>query len=338
MATERAGSPDDLIIQKALAELEAYLQRLDRSRIYCVLLYVSLTLFIVPLIAGGLYLDYENRGLGYQLFEPDRTAGLDWALYIDYYGPSRFLAVFWFIIAYWAVWIAIGLLWRDFGVYAALKSKRRDRPLLDFFGYYAEQIVTAIRSGKIRQMSELKPSRIVGQTALRQAAIGFPLALVATGIFGGIWYLDRMDYRLLTDNYIEYTDYWTSRVHRIRYSDVSAVNVTCRGKNKDKLVLYYEIEFADGKSALVANFGSPRHFRERLPGHLQNWARADASIRAGGGQFVYPVFNSILITDRQEFNPEQCIAGLDALVGKPVRDKVMALLAKPQTPSGNAVQ
>ena len=149
MGTEqRKISPDDAIVEKAVAELAAYLTRLDRSRIYPFLLYFSLGLFALLSVGGGFYLDLESRGIGSQYFEPARTAGLDWAIYSDPYGPSRFIGVFWFIVAYWTVWIAIGLLWRDFGVYAALKSERREGSLLVFLSRYAAKVEAEIHSGK----------------------------------------------------------------------------------------------------------------------------------------------------------------------------------------------
>ena len=234
--------------------------------------------------------------------------------------------------------MTIGLLWRDFGVYAALKAEDRNKPVIVYLDRYAAEVEAEIRSGKIRQLSALRPSRIVGRTVLRHALICFPLSLVLSVAFAGFWYLDRMDYRLLSERGIEYTDYWTSTVRRAGYFAVSAVHVTCRGKNKDKLILRYEVLFDGTNSAMVAEFTNPRQFRERLGDHLGNWTRVDAAVRSAGARFVYPVFNSIVISDRQEFNEQQCRDGLDALVGEGLRRQVMALLTGPQTPSGKAVQ
>jgi hypothetical protein len=339
VVTDRhSNSPEDAIVDRAIADLAAYLTRLDRSWIYPLLLYFSLGLFCLLIIGGGFYLDLEKRGIGSQYFEAMRTASHEWAIYSDPYGPSRFIGVFWFITVYWTIWITVGLLWRDFGVYAALKSEERKKPVLVFLDRYAAEVEAEIRSGKVRQFSAFKPSRIVGRTVLRHALICFPLSLVLTVAFAGFWYLDRMDYRLLSERGIEYTDYWTSAVHRSGYFTVSDVRVTCRGKNKDKLILRYEVEFDGANSAMVAEFTYPRQYRERLAGHLRNWKRVDGAVRSAGARFVYPVFNSIVISNRQEFNEAQCRNGIDALVGEDLRRQAMAILIGPQTPAGKAVQ
>ena len=175
--------------------------------------------------------------------------------------------------------------------------------------------------------------------AAREVRLIVFLAAALSILQGGFWYLDRMSYVLLTESHIEYTDYWTTKVHRIGYGDVDSVRITCRGEDKDDLVLYYEIAFADGREALVSYFNFPRRFREHLNAHLPNWQRVDAKLRSAGVPVVHPVFNSITITNRHEFNERQCRTGLVELVGAETAEQVLALLEEsPQTPSGNARQ
>ena len=156
----------------------------------------------------------------------------------------------------------------------------------------------------------------------------FLAATVLSVILAGFWYLDRMSYVLLTESHIEYTDYWTTKVHKIGYDEVDKVKITCRGKGINDLILEYDIEFADGRTALAAYFSFPRRFRERLKGHLPDWQRVDAKLRSSGVPIVHPIFNSITITDRQEFNERQCRSGLVELVGAETAEQVLALLEK----------
>ncbi|MFP4003788.1 MAG: hypothetical protein ACLFV8_08440, partial [Alphaproteobacteria bacterium] len=141
------------------------------------------------------------------------------------------------------------------------------------------------------------------------------ILVLATSLF--VLYLDRMDYDLLTEGYIETTDYWTSKVHRFSYGDVDAVEVACAEDDDGDLELSYVLKIGESRTIRAVDLDTPREFRERLPERLEAWTKVDAKLRAAG----VPVRHA-------GFDADACRAGLTGLTGGERRDRVMPLLRK----------
>ena len=137
--------------ERILQELAEYLEHLGRSRIYPFCYWSGVVLFVATAIPAGLYMDVNPDGIGHALFEPARVNGLEWAVYVDYYGISRFMSPFWYVTSYCAIWFGLGLLWRDYSVFVFLKSKSRDLgPPKELFNRYAGRILAELRAGRIK--------------------------------------------------------------------------------------------------------------------------------------------------------------------------------------------
>lgn len=281
--------------------------------------FIVLTVVPLSLLAAftvlGFALARGGEGLGTEAFETWRTKDLDWYLYIDPAGPGDGLLFVSTLAAVACIPFILGILWPHYAAMGILGFRRnrvyKDDPLF----HYRLAVATDVRRGYFTPKSVFEPEQYVHNDFRRFARGCFlftGILLVLNALF---LYLDRMDYDLLTEDYIETTDYWTSKVHRLSYGDVEAVEVTCFETEDYDFKLSYVLKTGEGRNIRAADFESLRDFREVLPARLDAWTKVDAKLRAAG----VPVRHA-------DFDLQECREELDRLISAKLRRRVLPLL------------
>ncbi|MFP3944913.1 MAG: hypothetical protein ACLFWF_13530 [Alphaproteobacteria bacterium] len=281
--------------------------------------FIVLTVFPLGLLAAftmiGFALSGGGEGLGTETFEAWRTKGLDWYLYIDPAGPGDGLLFVSTLVAVFCIPFILGNLWPRFAVMGTLGFRRNRVYKDDPYFHYRLAVATDVRRGYFTPGSAFDVEQYV-YNDFRRFARGW---FVFTGILVALnllfLWLDRMDYDLLTEDYIETTDYWTSKVHRFGYGDVDAVEIACFEDEDYDFELSYVLEFAEGRSVRAIDLSSLRDFREVLPRRLEAWEKVDAKLRAAG----VPVRHGA-------FDLRDCRYELDRLAGEKLRRRILPLL------------
>lgn len=312
---DRTLTPEEIaLIRDVWLKLEHFLlARRGNSRVVAIYWLVIILFFVV--LGLGFLFALGDDGIGAFLFRPGRTAGLEWFIYRDGLGAADILACFTLMLVYSTLVMAVGLVWPAFAIHSDLKSKSRTAPKYDVRTALRQAVARGVRLHLTENVDEFDPRSFLirGWRSMTKWVAGATALLAAVN--AGFWYLDRMDYLLITEDYIVYTDYWTSTTHKVGYNSIDKIKTACGRDKDDYLWIRYGFSLDNDRVIEVASFSNPREFR-RLGADIANWSKADATARAVGA-----------IVDSSGFMNE-CEAGLEDLVGLSLADQAMALLTE----------
>lgn len=194
-------------------------------------------------------------------------------------GPSIVIALF----AGMAVAVAINLyLARVFPAYAIALAGYRLEPKnakrAQTVERFRNAVARMVRRGEISPLRRPEPREIVELQSreFRGLILWSAAALLAVTVFF-VW-RDYGSYTLLTDDHVEYADYWTGQRHAVPYAAVRSVTVQCQSIGNNKIDAGYEID-TGGKSISLA--ADPRELEDRVSVLL----RVDSILRADGARF-----------------------------------------------------
>lgn len=312
---DRALTPEETgLIRDAWLELEGFLKDLPkRSDISFV--YWSLIFLLFAGLAAGYALSFKGGGFGALPFQQERTAGLDWYIYRDTLGFAEVLAIFDFIFFIWSSFMIVGLIWPDLAMHSDIESKKQSAPHRDLRIVLRRAVARGVRLHAIGDIETFDPKSFLMKSwrGMTNWVVGATLLLITAT--AGIWYLDRMDYTLISEDYIMYTDYWTSAEHRAGYESIIAIETSCDRDEDNNLNAGYSFIFDEGRRIEVASYSTPREF-QNFGREYENWSKADAKAREAG-----IAVDSSRVGDR-------CGADLEETLGAVLAIKMMALLSE----------
>ena len=313
-ADRALASEEITLIRDTSLKLEDYLKaRQGNSRVVTVY-FLAIILFFVMLGLGFLF-SFSNDGMGAFLFLPERTAGLEWFIYRDEIGFADIFAFFTLMFVYWTLLMGLGLFWPAFAIHSDLESKSQNAPKYDVRVVLRQAIARSVRLRIVTDVDGFDPQSFLmrGWRSMTGWVAGITALLAAVN--AGFWYLDRMDYVLITEDYIMYTDYWTSKTHKVGYDSVARVETSCDRDSDDQLQIGYDFVLDNDRRIEVAPYGNPKEFH-RLGSDFANVSKADAKARAAGA-----------VIDASRVSGD-CRAGLEDLIGRELTEKTMALLTE----------
>lgn len=311
----RTLTPDEIgLIRGAWLKLKGFLEDLPKRSDVSFVYWLSIILLFAGLIAGYAY-SFESSGFGALQFQQERTTGLDWFIYQDEIGFAEILAIFTFIFVIWASFMIVGLFWPEFAIHSDIESKTQSAPQRDPRILLRRAIARGVRLHAIADVETFDPKSFLMRSwrGMTNWVVGATLLLIAAT--AGFWYLDRMDYVLITENYIVYTDYWTSAQHRIGYESIIEIRTSCNRNEENNVNAAYSFIIDGERRIEVASFATPREF-QHFGREYANWSKADAKARAAGATVNYSG-----VSDR-------CKADLEKTLGPVPTDKMMSLLTE----------
>lgn len=312
---DRALNPAEImLIRDTSRKLEDFLKAQPKNPRVVTVYFLSIVLFFV-LLGLGILFSFSNYGMGAFLFRPERTGGLEWFIYRDEIGVAEILAVFTFIFVYWALVMAIGLFWPAFAIHSDLESKSQTAPNYDVRVVLRQAIARSVRLHMVTDVDAFDPQSFLmrGWRSMTGWVAGITALLAAVN--AGFWYLDRMDYALITEDYIVYTDYWTSKSHKVGYDSVARIETSCHRDSDDQLQIGYDFVLDNDRRIEVASYSNPKEFH-RLGSDFANLSKADAKARAAGA-----VIDSSRVSG-------DCRADLEDPIGRELAEKTMAILTE----------
>ncbi len=309
------------LINHCTTRLENYLEEKKYSPLVKSV-YWFVIIGFVGVMVGYIFVAIAGNGIGSSWFKGDRVAGLEWYIYLDSIGVAEILGLFVIGIGYFALFTHLFRNWRDLSEHNLLKSKTEHSGPYDILGTLSENIALDVRKYIITSKHTFDPASYL---QFRSKSYGkwmniFTLILFSISLY--FWILDRRDYDLFAPDFIEYTDYWSGKVHQARYSDVVAVQITCKIGKKDKLNRNYELLLHNGREISVTETDGS------LTKNLDNWERVDKILSDQETPRIYGRFNQDPDSTKIFFNSEQCRAGLTKLHGHSTADRIMELMRK----------
>jgi hypothetical protein len=88
-------------------------------------------------------------------------------------------------------------------------------------------LTKAVRAGRLSPQTAIDPGRFLNEINLSWTPYFLFSGLVVAVITGALLHLDRRNYELVTESFIEVVDYWSGTKSRFNYSDVTRVAVSC---------------------------------------------------------------------------------------------------------------
>ncbi len=315
------------LIDHCTSRLKKYLE----EKKYSVLVksvYWLVIIGFVGVMVGYIFVAVVGDGVGSSWFKADRVAGLEWYIYLDSIGPAEILGLFVIIIGYFALFTHLFRNWRDLSEHNLLRSRLEHSGPDDILGTLGEDIALDVRKYIITNKHNFDPasymkfrSKSYGKWMNISTLILFCITLY-------FWILDRRDYDLFAPNFIEYTDYWTGKVHQAKYSDVVAIELRCKQDKKGKLDRAYRVLLNNVRNVSVTETDGS------LTKNLDNWERVDKILSDQGTPRIYGRLNQGTNSTKIPFNSAQCRAGLTKLHGQSAVDRIMKLIGNRKSQSG----
>ena len=213
-------------------------------------------------MAGSIFLMIIGDGLGASLFKPDRVEGLGWFIYVDGIGVAEVLIVFILIVGYFALFSHLFRNWTDLTEHNLLKAKTEHYDSDELLGKLREDLAMDVRKYIITSKASFDPAAYLKSRAKSYGKwmnITTGALLFITICF---WVLDRRDYELITEDYVQYTDYWTGEQTQIPLSSIRGIRITCKANEKDNLDIGYGLVVDDDTKINIVTNG--REANERL--------------------------------------------------------------------------
>ncbi len=312
------------VIRQASEKMIAYLEQEKNLSGPAVAYWAFIAGFVIIML-GSSFLIGDN-GWGSSFFEADRTKDLAWYIYRDEIGIAEILFVFTFIFIYFSAGMAVGVIWRDFGEYGYLSSKRQNGNLEEEL---AESIAADVRKRKVTDGENFDPAKSIMRRHRRDTGYAGLAAGVLLIINAGFWYLDRMSYSLISDSGITYTDYWTSKNHSASYNEIEFIEMSCRLDDEDGLIVGYSFVLNNGRSIDVVRYDTPKQFRNTLKSQLDYWTRADKLARQANATPITGMLEPWVGKPKPKFSEKACRKGLKGYFDIDTTQKIMTLLDAP---------
>lgn len=147
---------------------------------------------------------------------------------------------------------------------------------------YRRAIARMVRRGEISPLRQPAPREIVELQNGEFRGLIFWSAIGLLAVTAFFAWRDFSSYALLTDNGVEYADYWTGQRHSVPYAAVRSVTVTCVSTGDNHIDAGYEID-AGGKSISLAV--DPRELEDRVA----FLTHVDSILRASGARFQHRI-------------------------------------------------
>ena len=323
---DRELSPEEIsLIGDASASVESYLAQIRKNWFIIGLYWLSFGVILAPFFAAIFLLG--DQGLGASLFESARTSGLEWYIYNDGVGFADVVIIFTVTVFAVMLLIYLGVVWPEFGEHSYLLAKRQT----DNNNNPAEQmraaIATAVRRKEITSMASFDPKTFLHSTQ-KMIFKYCAMAVIAMTAFNAVfWTFDRMDYTLISEDRVLYSDYWTFKRYNSNYADIKSIELSCKYDDDDVLFLRYSFKMSDDRAVTVAYFNSPKALRDQLGSKLENWKRADALARDAGVKAKAATFKPFGRKEAQiQFSHDDCSKELEQILDYSTSRDVLQLL------------
>lgn len=310
-------------INNASTKMQAYLDDKKPAKLAAVSYWVFILGFFIIML-GITFFAIGDKGWGSSYFEYQRTAGLSWYIYKDEIGFSEILAIFTLIFVYFSAGMGLGVIWREFGEYGYLASKQQSG---DVSAQLSKAIAEDVRRGRIIDVPTFDPNHYLwraNRTMAGWMGVISALMLIINAMF---WYLDRMDYAIISENGVVYTDYWTSTTYRASYSDIFRIESSCRINDDDDLILRYDFVLAEERTINVVSFDTPKQFRNALVQLLDAWTKADRLARKNGVIPTHGMTEPRIGKSKPKFSEQDCRSGLQEYLDAETVEEVIQLLS-----------
>lgn len=225
----------------------------------------------------------ELSAFGGAFFQELRSQGYEWAIYLDRVGWFELALLIAISTAGWVVAALPFLLWPGLRAqrYRLGPKGPREADLFEINQWLRQEIL----AGKINSEADFDPDRVARQGFRAETAtqMRFALVIAATALLIGA--LERLDYRMFTDQGVLVARPWTQEAELRPYSDVAAIETECAvdQDDDDRIDLSYTLVFTDGhRVALIEPFAAPHATRYLLANQFADWERLDAQVRAAG--------------------------------------------------------
>ncbi len=315
------------LIEKETARLSQILEEnlLKGSRtVSTVFAYAAYIAFIAALLLG---VEWELP-IGYEHFKADRIPTDQWFMYIDKPNVLVGLALC-HAAASWAFfawsWLRPDWAGFDFPESWALQRgpSRREVDLKAL----RRTVAGDVRSGWITDEGEIDPLEYFAWSRGRGFRRVFFFASIASVVTAFFWFAERMEYKLITNEGIEYRKYLSLGTQRATFAEIDQINVECRTSSaKQNLQLGYEFQTSSGGRLVLIEMFIKDEMRKRLPKLIDDWERADALARQAGATVHNDQEEQPDGSIQTSYDRQACIAGLDELVGFELREKIIPLL------------
>ncbi|MBI1212501.1 MAG: hypothetical protein GC190_13635 [Alphaproteobacteria bacterium] len=273
-------------VERALAALQHYIAGQGRRRGRAAL--IGFVLLLVMIIAPTVVLLIWHDWIVATLYEPARVRGLGWYIYVDDVGPGSVAVLFASIFVFWSLTYVVYRIWP--GLAERLAATTSEASLL-------QRLVSAVRRGELKIGQDFDPGKFLRDSSLMHESLVHIATAVVVFLTVVLWYRDRADYDLITDNSIVAGDYWTLKPIQFSYADVRGVEIECWINDKGNLDIGYDIRLPSQRYV-------PMVQSKHISTDLDKYAVVDEKLRALGKPFGFAVRRPLARAAFVAFDPD----------------------------------
>ena len=269
-----------------------------------------------------------RQPIGFEYFQNIRVPQNEWFMYIDEQDLLTALIAIYAGAAWgYFIWSWLQPGWAGFNIPESWKLKRGHARREVDFNALRENIAFKVRSRWISEPGEVDALEIIDWSRARGFRRIIFFAVLFSAITVSYWFAERMHYALITEERIEYRNYFSLETKTAEFSDIEYINVECRERGEDKnLNLTYGFHLSSGDDVVIVGLVSEDDYLKRLPSFIIDWIQTDALARRAGAM---PFYEDKELPDGEmyiAYDREACVTGLDELVGVEMRKLVIPML------------
>lgn len=280
--------------------------KIDRSLRLGFIVWLLIIIATIAACVGVILL--ANLFFGESFYGAARVAGYSWYFYRDYISVAGLCAIFTTVAIMFAASMADAYARRRYGHASFIRTID---PLIS--------VTSDLRKHLLPDQERFLPDEFFDRHLRGYGKTAFALAALLIAFNLVLLYLGRKNYELVTENFIEYTDFWTTEIHRIGYGDLSAAEITCEARDREHFNLDYDLVVRAGARKLGLD-------TRKLIAHPDIWEHIDASLRAAKVPIRYAIDHPLFEQPHVAFNTAECTAEIISRAGPSGAARILKLL------------